>query len=362
MSDLSPEEDANLRHCLAMHKEMFALYPRKPKYLQHQIEILLQLKEIEAAELLLDQLQILLRNSGLEEDARKAEHIRSHLSLKRHGSQYYSTPFLHLASGSWLSRLFKPKRHFNYNEGEYLIHFGEQETQMFIVLKGEFAVWGRDSLGKKQFMHILRAGEVIGELAFLDGTSRNADVIACKKSKVLAIPEKAILKLFLDNPKVEKTLRAEATTRKIQTDIKKNKAFSKLPHHLQRLLAAKGKYLHLQPVERLCESGKPIEYIDLICEGHIRLVGEHSDGTSLLLNSLSVGNLLGISAVLPHMEKVYSSDYVSVNEATLIRFPLRTFANIVDVNPRLYQALLHQAESARGSLMKTLHTQTNPTT
>jgi CRP-like cAMP-binding protein len=290
---MTKEEKEALLHRLAMYEQLVQMYPLEHQHLQRMIEVLMLLERNDEAELLLDKLQQMLRQQGLNEDAEKAQHIRMHLNHKKHCQQLYSTPFLHLASSNFLEKAFRKHRRIELEEGEYLIRYGAHDTQMFIVVHGELAVWSRDEDGQKHFEHTMQSGEVIGELAFLDETPRSADVIACKATTVLAIPSKAALKLFMENPDIEQALRAEASARKIQMDMKKNTALAKLPKHIQSILAKHGRYAYYNTLERIYQSEQQIMSVDLICSGFIQMVGELHDGSSLILNGIKKGSLIG---------------------------------------------------------------------
>jgi len=352
--DAAASEKEALLHRLAMYQQLTSLYPLEHKHLQRVIEVLILLKRNDEAELLLDKLQQLLSRNGLEDVAKKAAAIRSHLNKDKHCNQLYSTPFFHLASSNFLEKAFRKHRRIELEEGDYLIRYGARDTQMFILVHGELAVWSRDEDGQKHFEHTMQAGEIIGELAFLDHTPRTADVIACNQATVLAIPSKAALKLFMDNPDIEQALHAEATTRKIQMDMKKNAALARLPKHVQNILAKQGRYAHYKTLERIYEGEQDIMSIDLICGGFIQLVGDLHDGSSLILNGLKKGALIGCAATMPHMTHHYATDIVSMSGATLIQFPIDLFKKVMDTNPRLYQAVLQYAEEEQTSLLQTI--------
>jgi len=354
MSNLSPEEKEALQHRLAMYQQMASLYPREHKYLQKQAEVLLLLHAYEEAELVLEKLQSVLVSLDKFEEAKKAGNIKQHLNKEQHCNKLYSTPFLHLASSSFVEKAFRKHRRIELTEGEYLIHYGKRDNQMYIVVRGELAVWSRDARGEKHFEHTMVAGEVIGELAFLDATPRSADVIACRDSVLLSIPSKAVLKLFMESPEIETALRKEANARRIQMEIKNNTALSKLPRNLQCMLANHATFERYLPLERIYANASTISSIDLVCGGHIRLIGEKHDGSSLILNSLKWGSLIGCSAVIPDMENKYIADVVSMDDVTLVHFPLSFFRKVLDTNPRLYQAVLQYAEEEQGSLLQTI--------
>ena len=354
MKPINDETKSAFQHCAAMYKQLYSIYPKEHEHLQHQIEALIKLGEHASAELLLDQLQALLQSRHATNAAQQVESIRRHISQTKHSHQYYATPFLHLASRTLLQKLFRSHTRIQCKEGQHLMRYGDTDKQMYIVLSGELAVWSHDISGKKYFEHTLRAGEVIGELAFLDNTPRNADVLACCDCSLLAIPAHAVYKLFMNDPKVEAALRQEADVRKIQVALKCSPTLVKLPHHLQRILAKEAHVVHNSSLERIYCSGDKIQSIDLICDGSVNFISEHRDGSSLMLHVLKTGDLIGCSSIIPQMNQTYSADVVSMNNLTRIKFPLDCIQKACDLNARLYRSILQQAEAERDNLLRHL--------
>lgn len=68
--------------------------------------------------------------------------------------------------------------------GDLLIQRGDPASDLFIVLRGRFAV-----LGPSGPIAEISVGEPIGELAFFAGGVRSADVIASRDSEVLVISQ-----------------------------------------------------------------------------------------------------------------------------------------------------------------------------
>ncbi len=354
MTDLHDEKRSALAHCVAMYRQLHSIYPKEHQHLQRQIEALIQLGDLDTAEALLDQLQALMQSSHSKHTVQSIEDIRQYINQTKRTHHYYSTPFLHLASPKGLKRFLHQHSKKTCKEGEYLMRFGDTDQQMYIVLSGEFAVWSQDEQGNKHFEHMLGAGEIIGELAFLDNTPRNADVIACSDACVLAIPAESVYKLFLEDPKIELALRQEADIRKRLVSMKVHKALAKLPHHQQRLLAKEAKLMHTPALTRIYQSGEPITSIDLICKGKINFITEQGDGSSLMLHVLHRGDLIGCSAATPHMERQHSADIVAMDDVTRMVFPLAYIQKLCELNAGFYQALLHIAVEERSHLAQHL--------
>ncbi len=97
------------------------------------------------------------------------------------------------------------------NEAEYLeleedkIIFTEGSTgrDLYLIIKGSVSILnsvpGGDSAELKE-LHVLRSGEVLGELSYLDGTPRSAAVKTKESSVLLQIPAKALDSLCEEKP------------------------------------------------------------------------------------------------------------------------------------------------------------------
>lgn len=75
--------------------------------------------------------------------------------------------------------------------GTTLINEGRQIESLFIILDGQFGV-----MSGQQSVATLYAGEVVGEISFVDSRPPLATVIAMKDSIVLALPRDKLLAKF----------------------------------------------------------------------------------------------------------------------------------------------------------------------
>jgi CRP-like cAMP-binding protein len=76
--------------------------------------------------------------------------------------------------------------------GETLIHQGSHVDSVFIVLTGRLAVRLRPRHGDEREIARLNAGEIVGEMSFVDSRPPSATVRALDDSTVFAVP-KAVL-------------------------------------------------------------------------------------------------------------------------------------------------------------------------
>jgi CRP-like cAMP-binding protein len=70
--------------------------------------------------------------------------------------------------------------------GTLLVEKNQPVEWVSIVLSGRFSLWGAAGSG------IVGAGEMIGEISFIDSIPPSADVVASEDSTVLAVPHAAL--------------------------------------------------------------------------------------------------------------------------------------------------------------------------
>jgi CRP/FNR family transcriptional regulator, cyclic AMP receptor protein len=83
--------------------------------------------------------------------------------------------------------------------GAELIRQGDHIEKLYIVLSGSFTVT-QESGKKTAELALLRTGEIIGEMSFVDAAPTAATVIAAEPSSVLAIPRGELAELIENDP------------------------------------------------------------------------------------------------------------------------------------------------------------------
>src|SRR6476620_12770005 len=71
---------------------------------------------------------------------------------------------------------------------EILVDFDDLTTDVFFLLSGDVRVLMRTASGKEVILDEMRAGELFGELAALDGIKRSANVTALTKGEACVMP------------------------------------------------------------------------------------------------------------------------------------------------------------------------------
>lgn len=77
-------------------------------------------------------------------------------------------------------------------QGEVLIRQGEPVEAVFILLEGRLAVWLTGKDGQEREIARLNAGEIVGEMSFVDSRPPSATVRGLEGSSVLAVSKAAL--------------------------------------------------------------------------------------------------------------------------------------------------------------------------
>lgn len=84
--------------------------------------------------------------------------------------------------------------------GELLMHEGDESKEMYYVQSGTLAVFKRKGDQEFQIGTII-AGELVGEMSFLDGHPRSATVKAMTDCELVQVPHEKFNKLIDSHPK-----------------------------------------------------------------------------------------------------------------------------------------------------------------
>ena len=87
-----------------------------------------------------------------------------------------------------------------FESGDAIVRQGESATECFVVASGSAAVTRRSEVASPtQPLAMLKAGDLFGEIALIDGSTRSATVMALEPTECLALPAAAILDLLQRN-------------------------------------------------------------------------------------------------------------------------------------------------------------------
>jgi CRP/FNR family cyclic AMP-dependent transcriptional regulator len=89
---------------------------------------------------------------------------------------------------------------------EVLVDFDDLSSDVYFLLSGEVRVLMRTASGKEVILDEMRAGELFGELAAMDGVKRSANVSALTRGEVCVMPAAVFRELVFSSQQVAERL------------------------------------------------------------------------------------------------------------------------------------------------------------
>lgn len=108
-------------------------------------------------------------------------------------------PLLRRLPEEALARLAGSARLRAMRRGETLFRRGDPGTGLLLVVRGRIRISVPSSEGRDGVLNLVRAGEVVGEIALLDGHPRTADAIADTDGEVMLLERRDLLHLIEEN-------------------------------------------------------------------------------------------------------------------------------------------------------------------
>jgi CRP-like cAMP-binding protein len=101
----------------------------------------------------------------------------------------------------------------HFEPDETLFRRGDPGDSVMLVLSGRVRVESHRSSGELLVMNVIEPGELVGEMAVLEGTTRSATVTALEPCEVLVIPHSEFLALLVNHPGLIVRMLGTATDR-----------------------------------------------------------------------------------------------------------------------------------------------------
>ena len=86
--------------------------------------------------------------------------------------------------------------------GEVIFRQGDPGTSMVVILSGSVRVVTSSAEGKRLALAILGEGQVVGEMALLEGGIRSADVITEEPTELLVLERRDLIPFLEHNPRI----------------------------------------------------------------------------------------------------------------------------------------------------------------
>jgi CRP/FNR family cyclic AMP-dependent transcriptional regulator len=117
-------------------------------------------------------------------------------------------PFFAGLDADALGRVAATLRTRRFRRGEVVFHSGDPGDALFLIMSGEIKISLPSETGDEAILASLRAGDVFGELALLDGAPRSATATALVATETVVLPRIAFRELIATEPAVRDALLA----------------------------------------------------------------------------------------------------------------------------------------------------------
>lgn len=129
-------------------------------------------------------------------------------------------PLLSRLSESELLGLLPQIQHRSYPRRTLMLRAREKSDSIFVIVAGKAKISISDGAGRETTLTMIGAGEIFGEMSFLDGEPRSANVEAVEPCEVLYVPNAALKECLRNNFELAMHLLKVAVGRLRQADQK----------------------------------------------------------------------------------------------------------------------------------------------
>ena len=121
--------------------------------------------------------------------------------------------------------------------GTVIVNKGDPGSSMMVVLAGRVRISNVSADGKEVTLNMIGPGEIVGEIALLDGKPRTADATAIEDTTLMVVERQQFLPFLLRDPSLVERLLAVLCDRLRRTSLALEEiALFDLPSRLARLL------------------------------------------------------------------------------------------------------------------------------
>src|SRR5258708_1031106 len=128
------------------------------------------------------------------------------------GSALLDNQFL-TAIGGNIQEMLAAFRTTMYEPGDIIVTEGERSDAVIIIASGTVKAFVRDADGHSMQVRQMHAGDLFGEIAVIEGTTRTATVIAASTCELLELPRAFVDGVIAASPDAAAVLRSLAATR-----------------------------------------------------------------------------------------------------------------------------------------------------
>ncbi len=333
---------------LEIYADLVGLYPDNDAYLRRYAELLRESGQIAMATEAWRQLHALLLRQGKTKQA--DELAREHPEIGRIAAAGDDATLADLLPETFRGRMWRMLHGKRLKEGEALFHEGDAGDSAWWLAEGELAVIARDpASGGATVLALIAPGDIVGEQALLEPGARTASVVANKKSLVIELPRREMLKAMVENPGLQAELQRRADFRHMIQLVSRNPLLRGIPMDMRQHIARETTVHRHAAGELIHRAGEIVHHVSMLVRGRAAWIWE-AGGKRVKLDDLAIGEFAGDTSAV--REATMPAHLLAVSEATMARIPLACFKTVVEGYPPLREALFRHAENERERLMR----------
>lgn len=136
-----------------------------------------------------------------------------------------------------LGDLMTQARTERYGANEVIFRKGDPGRSMMTVMKGRIKISSTSLEGKEVVLTVLGRGEILGEMAILEGRPRSADATALEPSELMVLDRRDFIPFLERNPKIcVRLLRILSGRLRRTSELVEDRTFLSLPSRLAKTL------------------------------------------------------------------------------------------------------------------------------
>ncbi len=334
---------------LEIYADLTGLYPDNEAYLRRYAELLRESGQLAMATEALRQLHALLVRQGKSQQA--DDLARQHPEIGRISADNASkTAIAEMLPEEFRGRMWRMMHGKRLKEGEALFHEGDPGDSAWWLAEGELAVMVRDpASGGATVLALIEPGDIVGEQALLEPGPRSATVAANRKSLVIELPRKAMLKAMVENPGLQAEMQRKADFRQMIQLISRSPLLRGIPMDMRQHIARETTIHRHAAGEIIHRAGETVQHVSMLLRGRAAWIWEAGD-KRVKLDDLAIGEFAGDTSAV--RETTMPAHLLALSEATMARIPLACFKTVVEGYPPLREALFRHAENERERLMR----------
>jgi predicted acylesterase/phospholipase RssA/CRP-like cAMP-binding protein len=227
------------------------------------------------------------------------------------------------------------------NDGEVLMHEGDDAEEVFFLRSGRLTAWIR-TVDSEIMIGTVEPGQVIGEVTVVVGGRRTATLRADGDTVVLGIARAEFEQWLNRHPEIADDVAEQARRR-----IDRSQVAAMLTEHMGATdpsvvgaILDRVEWRRLEPGATLFEQGDPSDAAHFIVSGRMLVVVHPDDGGQDMVRELGRGEVVGELGLIDSAPR--SATVRAIRDTTLATFPTHVFEELANTYPAL---ILHVART-----------------